>query len=191
MERRDFLEACSLLAGAAALAATGPSTADAPPRYYRRVKLVDIHGVPIRAAKIVAETNYVFQYPYAATPCFLLKLPKAAGPHAALRREDASLGQKAVRLHGATLDDRTLVLRFVGRAAHEDRLVVVNLGPDHDFACAPEPLVAPPALFAWQVLWCSEDPAYGGVGIAGSSPPAKLVATGQATTVFRPGLVPL
>jgi maltooligosyltrehalose trehalohydrolase len=109
----------------------------------------------------------------------------------ALRRADASLGQNAARLHGATLDDRTLVLRFCGRATHEDRLLVVNLGPDHDLACAPEPLVAPPALFEWQVLWCSEDPAYGGVGVAGSDPPVKLVATGKATTVFRPGLVPL
>jgi len=109
----------------------------------------------------------------------------------ALRRGDASLGQKAARLCGATLDDRVLVLRFIGRAAHEDRLVVVNLGSDCDIAFVPEPLVAPPALFAWEVLWCSEDPAYGGVGIAGSDPPAKLVATGQATTVFRPGLVPL
>jgi len=40
------------------------------------------------------------------------------------------------------------------------------------------------------VLWCSEDRAYGGVGIAGNYLPAKLVATGQATTVFRPTLVP-
>ena len=107
-----------------------------------------------------------------------------------LRREDASLGQRALRLAGSTLDDRTLLLRFIGRTAHEDRLLVVNLGADHDFARAPDPLVAPPELFEWSVLWCSEDPAYGGVGIAGSCLPAKLVATGQATTVFRPTLVP-
>jgi maltooligosyltrehalose trehalohydrolase len=109
---------------------------------------------------------------------------------ATLRREDASLGQHAVRLAGSTLDDRTLLLRFIGRVAHEDRLLVVNLGPDHDFACAPDPLVAPPELFEWSVLWCSEDRAYGGVGIAGNCQPAKLVATGQATTVYRPVLVP-
>ena len=66
----------------------------------------------------------------------------------------------------------------------------MNLGPDVDIACAPDPLVAPPELFEWSVLWCSEDPAYGGVGIAGNCLPAKLVATGQATTVFRPTLVP-
>jgi maltooligosyltrehalose trehalohydrolase len=107
-----------------------------------------------------------------------------------LRRHDASLGQHAARLAGSTLDDRTLVLRFIGRVAHEDRLMIVNLGPDIDLACAPDPLVAPPELFDWTVLWCSEDRPYGGVGIAGSLPPAKLLSTGQATTIFRPALVP-
>ncbi len=107
-----------------------------------------------------------------------------------LRREDASLGQQAVRLAGSTLDDQTLLLRFIGRATHEDRLLVVNLGPDADFARAPDPLVAPPELFEWAVLWSSEDRAYGGVGIAGHWQPTKLVATGRSTTVFRPALVP-
>ena len=107
-----------------------------------------------------------------------------------LRREDAALGQRAQRLTGSTLDEHTLLLRFIGRAAHEDRLLIVNLDRDIDIACMPDPLVAPPELFEWSVLWCSEDRAYGGVGIAGNCPPAKLVATGQATTVFRPTLVP-
>ena len=106
-----------------------------------------------------------------------------------LRRHDASLGQHATRLFGSTLDDHTLLLRFTGRIAHEDRLLVVNLGPDIDLACAPDPLVAPPELFEWAVLWSSEDHAYGGVGIAGSCQPMKLVANGRATTVFRPTLV--
>jgi maltooligosyltrehalose trehalohydrolase len=107
-----------------------------------------------------------------------------------LRREDAALGQHAVRLLGSTVDDQTLLLRFIGRVPHEDRLLVVNLGPDLDLACTPDPLVAPPELFEWAVLWSSEDRAYGGVGIAGSCQPMKLIATGRATTVFRPTLVP-
>ena len=108
-----------------------------------------------------------------------------------LRRDDASLGQHAVRLAGSTLDDHTLLLRFIGRVAHEDRLLVVNLGPDIDLACAPGPTGR--AARAVRVVACSGAPriaAYGGVGIAGNCPPAKLVATGQATTVFRPTLVP-
>jgi hypothetical protein len=54
----------------------------------------------------------------------------------------------------------------------------------------PDPLIAPPELFEWSVLWSSEDRAYGGVGIAGNCQPMKLVATGRATTVFRPALIP-
>ncbi|MEO5819796.1 MAG: malto-oligosyltrehalose trehalohydrolase [Vicinamibacteraceae bacterium] len=107
-----------------------------------------------------------------------------------LRRDDASLGQHSARLAGSTLDDQTLVLRFIGRVPHEDRLLIVNLGADLDLACAPDPLIAPPELFEWSVLWSSEDRAYGGVGIAGNYQPMRLVATGRATTVFRPTLVP-
>ena len=44
------------------------------PRIYARARLVDIHGRPIRAAQLAPETNYVFHYPYEATPCLLLKL---------------------------------------------------------------------------------------------------------------------
>ena len=51
-----------------------------------------------------------------------------------LRRDDAALGQHARRLAGSTLDDQTLLLRFIGSTAHEDRLVIVNLGPDIDIA---------------------------------------------------------
>jgi len=90
MERRDFLGACGLMAGAAALAAPGSPYANVAPRLYRRVKLVDIHGAPIRASKLAVETNYVFQYPFAATPCFLIRLPQPVSAHTALRREDGN-----------------------------------------------------------------------------------------------------
>lgn len=88
MERRDFLGACGLAAGVAALAGSGSLRADGPARLYRRVRLVDIHGVPIKAASLAADTNYVFQYPFAATPCFLLRLPRPAAARSTLRRED-------------------------------------------------------------------------------------------------------
>lgn len=76
------------MAGAAALAGPGSVRAGAQPRLYRRVRLVDIHGTPVKAGALVADTNYVFQYPFAATPCFLLRLPKPAADGTSLRRED-------------------------------------------------------------------------------------------------------
>jgi len=87
MRRRRFLSSCALLSGAAALPGAG-AWADAAPRPYARTRLVDIHGAPIRVAALAADTNYVFQYPYAATPCFLLKLGRPVTAPAELRRQD-------------------------------------------------------------------------------------------------------
>ncbi|HEY7787801.1 MAG TPA: hypothetical protein VIF33_04685 [Casimicrobiaceae bacterium] len=86
MKRRDFLGSCALLSGIASLAYAEPGGESAPMRRYARVVLIDIHGAPIRPASIADETNYVFQYPYAATPCFLLRLAAPAPPVPALRR---------------------------------------------------------------------------------------------------------
>ncbi len=78
------------MAGAAGLAGADAASGEVQKRDYRKVLLVDIHGDPIRAGALAAETNYVFQYPYAATPCFLLRLPKAVRSGATLRRENGT-----------------------------------------------------------------------------------------------------
>jgi Rieske Fe-S protein len=90
MERRRFLRTCALAGGAAALASRQTSFADAAPHYYAKTRLVDIHGEPIRIAALAEDANFVFQYPYAATPCFLLKLSRGATAVADLRREDGA-----------------------------------------------------------------------------------------------------
>jgi Rieske Fe-S protein len=63
------------------------SGASSEVRTYARTRLVDIHGAPLRYAAIEGETNYVFQYPYAATPCFLLRLGAPVPSAPAMRRE--------------------------------------------------------------------------------------------------------
>jgi len=103
-----------------------------------------------------------------------------------LRREDPSLGQNAPRLLGATLNEEALALRFVGGAPADERLLIVNLSPDLNVAAISEPLCAPPEGCHWSVLWCSEDPRYGGGGLAACTPPRIVMATGHATTVYRP-----
>jgi arsenite oxidase small subunit len=93
MERRRFLSGCAMLGGAASVASlSGVSAAWAgeSPRLYARARLVDVHGRPIAAARLAAETNYVFQYPYAATPCLLLKLPRPVVVPASLKRRDGT-----------------------------------------------------------------------------------------------------
>ena len=87
MKRRDFLGSCALLSGIASLSHAEIAADSAPLRRYARVLLIDIHGTPIRQAAIAGEKNYVFQYPFAATPCFLLRLAAPVSAVAALRRE--------------------------------------------------------------------------------------------------------
>lgn len=79
-----------------------------------------------------------------------------------IRREDATIAS-AARLDGAVLAREAFVLRYFS-AAGDDRLLVVNLGPDLRVSPAAEPLLAPPEGRGWAVGWSSESPDYGGGG---------------------------
>ena len=65
------------------------------------------------------------------------------------------------------------MLRFFGEA-NGDRLIIVNLGRTIHFQPNPEPLLAPPRKGAWERMWCSEDPQYGGPGCAPIGQGARL-----------------
>ena len=91
----------------------------------------------------------------------------------ALRRSDAVISDPAARIDGAVLGDHAFVIRFFG--ASEERLLVVNLGPDLIPGIVPEPLLAPPnPVRGWRRVWHSEHPAYGGRGAA---PPESVDGT--------------
>lgn len=110
MERRAFLGACAALSSAAL--AQPAAIAEAPSKAYARTRLVDEHGTPIALRSLAIDTNYVFQYPYAATPCFLLRLP-APVAGAAMRRGDGV----AYAWQGGVGPERTLVA-FSAICAH-------------------------------------------------------------------------
>ncbi len=81
-----------------------------------------------------------------------------------LRRETPALSSQRPRaMDGAILDREAFVLRFFAPEAN-DILLVVNFGSDLVLSPAPEPLLAPLAGKAWEILWSSEDPRYGGIG---------------------------
>ncbi|MEP6943922.1 MAG: hypothetical protein ABI981_13350 [Betaproteobacteria bacterium] len=90
MRRREFLGACAAVAGSAHITATAPAWSATPPRLYARTLLVDVHGAALRAASLVARTNYVFNYPYAGTPCFLLDLGRPVGASGELVKTDGA-----------------------------------------------------------------------------------------------------
>lgn len=84
-----------------------------------------------------------------------------------LRREDPVFRAPEPRgVDGAVLGPEAFLLRFFETpgAAGDDRLLLVNLGRDLPLTPAPEPLLAPPEGARWQILWASEEPAYGGSG---------------------------
>jgi len=65
-----------------AAAAIPAFAADARPKAYAPTLLVNEQGVPVRTRELKAQSNYLFHYPFEATPVFLLDLGKAALPHA-------------------------------------------------------------------------------------------------------------
>ena len=87
VERRRFVKLCTaaaVTAGAnpALLAARGATT-----RLYDRAALVDARGEPITARGLEVGRTYVFHYPYATTPCFLLDLGRPVPAVAGLSTE--------------------------------------------------------------------------------------------------------
>jgi len=90
LRRRRFLTACAAAAGASQVGALGKTWAAAAPHAYQRSRLIDIHGDPIVAAKLAPRTNYVFNYPFAGTPCFLLDLGRSVNAAQELLRADGS-----------------------------------------------------------------------------------------------------
>jgi maltooligosyltrehalose trehalohydrolase len=82
-----------------------------------------------------------------------------------LRRDDPIISrQDRHAMDGAVLGPQALALRWF-TDSDDDRLVLVNLGPDLHFVPAPEPLLAPVSEGSWTLLWSSDHPGYEGPGI--------------------------
>jgi hypothetical protein len=96
---------------------------------------------------------------------------------------DQTLGS----FHGSVLADEAFLLRHL-RGGAGDRLLIVNLGRELYFSPAPEPLLAPPQRFTWELMWSSESPKYGGAGTPAFESASAWRIPGRAAVVFSPGL---
>jgi maltooligosyltrehalose trehalohydrolase len=103
-----------------------------------------------------------------------------------LRRRDPVFAQPG-GIDGAVLSSTAFVLRAFGSSPEDgdDRLILVNLGPDARLARAPEPLLAPPEGRRWEVVFSSEDPRYGGAGTPSVEHGGTWHLLGEAAVVFR------
>ena len=84
MDRRHFIESCTKSAACLGASVTLPANmawaANIQAHEYANALLCNAQGDPIKASSLKANTNYVFHYPFEATPVFLLNLDKAALP---------------------------------------------------------------------------------------------------------------
>jgi arsenite oxidase small subunit len=104
MERRDFFKLCAASATGISLPEASQAAALSA-RSYGRAKLVDERGDAVRPAGLKPGVNYVFEYPFAATPCFLLSLDRPAAGGIDLRTEAG----EAYRWEGGVGPARSIV----------------------------------------------------------------------------------
>jgi maltooligosyltrehalose trehalohydrolase len=103
-----------------------------------------------------------------------------------LRRETAAFReQRKGGVDGSVLAGECLLLRYFV-TDEEERLLLVNLGPDLHLGQAPEPLIAPPLGMRWDVEWSSEHPKYGGTGTPALEGDWNWRIPGHAAVVMRP-----
>ena len=85
MQRRSFIKLCS---GAAVLLGSRPDlswAAEATPKIFPRVSIVDAAGQPFKIGDLAGSEGFIFHYPYQSTPALLLDLgrqvPGGVGPN--------------------------------------------------------------------------------------------------------------
>jgi maltooligosyltrehalose trehalohydrolase len=105
----------------------------------------------------------------------------------AMRRTDAAFrAQDGTALDGAVLGPELFVLRYASASPDDERLLVVNFGPDIEAPSFAEPLVAPPDGYMWRVRWSSAEPEYGGYGTPPVVSDAGWNVPAHAAVVLQP-----
>jgi maltooligosyltrehalose trehalohydrolase len=105
-----------------------------------------------------------------------------------LRRHDTAFrAQASGGVDGCVLAASAFALRFFTPDHRDDRILLVNLGPDLERASIAEPLLAPPVDTDWTVVWSSEDPVYGGNGTPDLWPGGRWTIPAESAIVLAPG----
>jgi len=95
MERRNFLKISGTTAAAVAMSpalVTQKLYAEDGSLFkaYEKVQLKDASGNPLKASALVQDENYVFNYPYAATPALLVDLKETVSTNVKLKAADGT-----------------------------------------------------------------------------------------------------
>jgi maltooligosyltrehalose trehalohydrolase len=103
-----------------------------------------------------------------------------------LRKSEPVFSRQTRQFDGAILGPETCVFRFFSADFRDDRLLLVNLGPQLFLDPAPVPLLGPPENTEWSVLWSSEHPKYGGAGTAPLDSDLNWIIPAHLAVVLRP-----
>src|SRR5206468_12614130 len=68
---------------------------------------------------------------------------------------------------------------------NDDRLRMVNFGKSLLLKPAPEPLLAPPLGYSWEMLWTSDSSCYGGAGSAPVATQEQWVLPAESAVALR------
>jgi Rieske Fe-S protein len=90
MKRRGFVKLCASAAAAVGANPEVLAAAGGQIKKYERVLLVDLQGAPVTTDSLNVGESYIFNYPYATTPCFLLNLGKSTTRNTSLTTEDGA-----------------------------------------------------------------------------------------------------
>jgi Rieske Fe-S protein len=163
MERRDFLKACAATCALAAQDVLAQS--DLKPRFYARAQLMDEGGRPLRASALAIDRNYIFHYPFEATPCFLLRLSKPT-----VRDVPLKTGNGGVYRWPGGVGPNQAVVGFSAICAHQ----LSYPTPQISFISYRDKASATPSARANVIHCCSEhsqyDPAAGARVLSGPAP---------------------
>jgi maltooligosyltrehalose trehalohydrolase len=101
-----------------------------------------------------------------------------------LRRDDPIFRQQNTQqLETAALSPDCLAVRY-DDATDGPRLILTNFGGDLHLHALPQPLLAPPAMQIWKLIFSSNSKTYGGPGIASIEIDGGWIIPGEATVVF-------
>ncbi len=146
MERRDFIRVCTASAlglGAHQAFAVG----DAKPRQYARTMLTDDTGRPLQASRLAVGENYVFNYPFAGTPCFLINLGKPTAQGVSLKTENGAAyqwpggvgHQRAIVGYSAICSHKlTYPTRQISFISYRDQSTASKISKPHMIHCCSE-----------------------------------------------------
>jgi maltooligosyltrehalose trehalohydrolase len=103
-----------------------------------------------------------------------------------LRRETPAFAvRRRGNADGAVLSQTAFMLRFFA-VGNDDRVLLVNFGRDLNRPSIAEPLLAPPVDCEWRVQWSTDDPTYGGSGLADLWPEGRWCIPGESAIVLAP-----